>query len=191
MTAGKANGAAREYQQLCRDVLLRRFGGSPYSGDGIDVPFDAAGTTFNIDVALNGGGLHAGKIVLAECRQTASAQKQGDIASFAFQAEKIRAATGQPVAAFFMVSTDPQVGALKVETEELALGGVVRVNGAKLPDTQVAFLRYDHEREQKLGNYLMFIDRATVQVQMGTVQMVVTRADGTVEPPIIVGSNRD
>lgn len=118
--------ARRANTRSCsRDVLLRRFGGSPYSGDGIDVPFDAAGSTFNIDVALNGGGLCDGKIVLAHCRQTTSAQKQEQIASFAFQAEKIRAATGQPVAAFFMVSTDPQVGALKVETEELELGGFV------------------------------------------------------------------
>lgn len=40
MTAGKAKGAAREYQILCRDVLQRRFGGAPYADDGIDVPFE-------------------------------------------------------------------------------------------------------------------------------------------------------
>jgi hypothetical protein len=57
------------------------------------------------------------------CRRTASPQKQGDIAAFALEAEKIQEATGRPVAAFFMVSTDPQVGVLKLETEELGLGG--------------------------------------------------------------------
>lgn len=190
MTAGKATGAARGYQELCRDVLQRRFGGRPYSGDGIDVAFEAAGTTWTIDVALIGGGIYEGKIVLAECRQTARPQQQGNIAAFALEAEKIREATGQPVAAFFMVSTDPQLGAVKLETQELELGGVVRVSGAQLPDTEVAFLHYDRERKKKIHNYLMFIERAAYQVQVGTVTMTVTRADGTVEPPIVVGPDK-
>ena len=64
------------------------------------------------------------------------------------------------------------------------------MNGAQLPDTEVAFLHYDREREKKLRNYLMFVDRGAVQVQTGTVTMTVTRADGTVEPPIVVGPGK-
>lgn len=179
MTAGKATGTAREYQVLCRDVLQRRFGGTPYAGDGIDVPFAIAGTTFNLDVALRGSGVHAGHIILAECRNTVDAQKQKEVAAFAFQAERIRRVTGMPVAAFFMVASEPQIGAVKLEADvELS---VAVVTGTDLSDARVAFLGYDTQREEKLRNHLIFLERATYQIQTGTVEFVVHRADGSVE----------
>lgn len=173
-------GAAREYQLLCRDVLQRRFGGRPLSGDGVDVPFEAAGTTFAVDVALTSPYNAAEGLVLAECRNTASAQKQDDVAAFAFKVEKIRAATGEPVAAFFMTKTEPQSGAIKLEADVVALSVVV-VCGTELADARVAFLRYDREREAKLRGHVMLAQRGVYELRGGSVRMIVGRADGTTE----------
>lgn len=181
MGAGKATGAAREYQELCRDILMRRFGGTPYSGDGLDVPFEAAGTTFHMDVALNGGGLHAGSLVLVECRKTKSKQKQNALAAFAFEVESIREVAQRPVAAFFMTEIDPQLGAIKLTNEELDLGGVVVVRGTTLTDAQVAFVKFDRERKRKLHHHLLLGEGGKYVTKGGNVRFTVSRADGSVE----------
>lgn len=108
---GQAFGRNRDYQVLCRDVLVHRNPTlRPWSGDGIDVPFDLPDTQWTIDVALRGDE----GLVVAECRRTASSVKQEDVAAFAYKVELLRRTQDTPVAASFFTKTGHQVGAVKV-----------------------------------------------------------------------------
>ena len=88
MAGGKAHGSNRQYQVECRDVLtFRNPELTPWVADGIDVPFDLRDTRWTFDVALRD---HAGALVVAECRRTVGAVKQGDVAEFAYKVEQLQ-----------------------------------------------------------------------------------------------------
>lgn len=172
---------ARQYQVLCRDFLQRRhLAGAPYNGDGIDVPFEAAGTTWHMDIALQGLGENAGGILLAECRRTQAPQQQSDVGAFAYQVEKIREALGIPVAGVFMVMSEPQIGALKVVAADAGLSAVL-LDGLELDDAKVAFLRYDAGRERRLHDYIVFLKSGAYELRGRRMGMMVTRNDGSTE----------
>src|SRR5262245_35757404 len=88
MTRGRAHGANRSYQLLCRDVLMRENHSLvPFTGDGVDVPFEAGGTVWTLDVALRAQG---DNLVLAECRRRKQVVKQEDVAALAYKVEQVR-----------------------------------------------------------------------------------------------------
>ncbi len=94
MPGGKAYGADREYQVLCRDILVRRASPLrlvPYSGDGIDVAFRLGSADRTFDVALTN---EQGKLVVAECRRTKDPVKLVDLDAFAHRVELLRQEPG-------------------------------------------------------------------------------------------------
>ena len=112
MTQGRAQGQDRAYQVHCRDLLqYRNPEFAPYSGDGIDVPFDVGGTTWTIGVALKDSD---GALLVAECRRRKAAAKQEEIAAFAYKVEVLRRDLGAVVCGAFLTKCAPQLGAVKV-----------------------------------------------------------------------------
>jgi hypothetical protein len=112
MRSGKAHGLYRQYQVECRDVLTFRHQElTPWSADGIDVPFDLPDTRWTFDIALRNP---TGSLLLAECRCTVNAVKQKDVAAFAYNVELARRALNIPVAGVFITKSEHQIGAVKV-----------------------------------------------------------------------------
>src|SRR5687768_545730 len=99
MPGGKAHGRDRQYQVECRDVLMFRYPGlNPWEGDGIDVPFNLD-TTWTFDVALRDVDR---ALVVAECKRTVGAVKQGAVAEFAYKVEMARKILNIRAAGFFI-----------------------------------------------------------------------------------------
>ena len=152
MAGGKAHGCDREYQVGCRDVLMSSTPElMPWAVDGIDVPFELPDTTWTFDVALRD---RTGALVVAECRRTVGAVKQGDVAAFAYKVESLRRALEIPVAGMFIAKRDHQIGAIKVgQFNGIQLA--ILEDGANPPGFTITFLRYDAERERRCRDILM------------------------------------
>lgn len=113
MPGGKAYGADREYQVLCRDILVEREGSlglAPYAGDGIDVAIRLGSADRTFDVALTNG---QDRLVVAECRRTKKPVKLVDLDAFAHRVELLREASGCDVAGVFFAKTAFQEGVVK------------------------------------------------------------------------------
>src|SRR5205823_7550845 len=156
MTQGKAHGRDRAYQIHCRDVLRYKYPGfSPYSGDGIDVPFTVrGGTTWTIDVALRNS---RGALLFAECRRRKEPPKQEAVAAFAYKIELLRKDFGVPVAGAFLSKRRPQLGAVKAAQFE---GIVVAelLEGSISEGFPMAFHRYDFELEKRLRDFTLKVE---------------------------------
>jgi hypothetical protein len=142
--AGEATGPAREYQVECRDLLVQRVGSlrplEPYAGEGIDVPILLGYATHKFDVALRGPD---GRLVVAECKRwTTKKVSQGHVAEFADWVRRLAPVTDSPVAAFFMVTKDPQLGLLQTAFEP-TVRVVVFGPDQHSPDLAFSFVRYD------------------------------------------------
>jgi hypothetical protein len=140
MAKGKATGVDLKYQRTCRDVWLQRSGGKlkQYKGtDGIDVAFDAGGTTWTFDIVLEDdeGGLHVG-----EAKRWEKSVDQGEIRKFAATVEDLQA-TGVSVAeAIFFAKTDAQAGALDV-ADYRAIPFIISGEHQPLPEFNLAIVR--------------------------------------------------
>lgn len=154
MPGGQAHGANRQYQVQCRDVLTYRNAElTPWSSDGIDVPFDLPDTRWTFDVALRD---RAGSLVLAECRRTVGAVKQEDVAAFAYKVELVRRALGIPVAGIFIAKREHQVGAIKVGQFN-GIQIAILEDGSTPPGFKITFLRYDADRESRCRDLAMHL----------------------------------
>jgi len=83
MPGGQSHGADRAYEEMCRDICIQRSAHSfqPYHGtDGIDVGFEAGGTTWSFDVALENTN---GDLLVAECKRWADPVPQKEVAVIA------------------------------------------------------------------------------------------------------------
>lgn len=174
---GQAFGQNRDYQILCRDVLVQLNPTlRPWSGDGIDVPFDLPDTQWTIDVALR----RNESLVVAECRCTASSVKQEDVAAFAYKVELLRRTQGTPVAASFFTKTGHQVGAVKVG-QFTGIEIIVLDERVQLPGFNMTFLRFDAARERAARDIVMHIPPASIAISVSVVDLTLIRRDGTIE----------
>lgn len=155
MSGGKAHGENREYQVTCRDILVFRDSSLvPWESDGIDIQLKLPDTTWSVDVALRR--TSTGELVVAECRRTAGAVKQEDVAAFAYKVELLRKSLSMDVAGVFMTKTGHQLGAVKVgQFNGIEL--VILPEDAAPPGFNITFLRYDVEREAKLREMVMHV----------------------------------
>jgi hypothetical protein len=173
MVRGQAFGVDREYQEYCRDFLVRtRPGLSAYVGDGCDVPFDIGGTTWTLDIALRD---QNGELVAAECRRRGDPSKQNEIAAFAYQIELLRKAFGRPVSGHFFVKAEPQLGLVKVGTYEGIKVAVLDEGRDPSDGFSVAFLRYDQQREKRVHDYLVTVGPGRFELVGGSVNFTITR----------------
>jgi hypothetical protein len=178
MSQGKAHGVDRLYQVTCRNVLTHRNPELvPWSGDGIDVPFDLPDTTWTFDIALKSPD---GSAVVAECRRIAGAVKQGDVAEFALKVESLRRKLAKSVSAFFFTKTAHQLGAVRVGKfygVEVALLD----EGAQPPGFNLTFLTYDAQRDQKLRHIIMHLEPGQYRLTGCDATLTYTKGDGTTE----------
>lgn len=174
---GQAFGKDRDYQILCRDVLMHRNRTlQPWSGDGIDVAFALPDTQWTIDVALRGD---AGLFV-TECRRTASSVKQEDVAAFAYKVELLRRTQGMPVGASFFTKTGHQIGAVKVG-QFAGIAIVILEEGAEVPGFNITFLRYDAARARAARDIVMCVSPGSIAITGMDAELTVIRRDGTTE----------
>jgi hypothetical protein len=176
LTSGAAKGVDRQYQEQCRDVLVHRDSDlKPYASDGIDVPFEAGGTTWTMDVALRKS---SGNVVVAECRRTEATVKQEDVAAFAYKVEQLRKALRVEVAGAFLTKTGVQLGAVKVGGFE-GISIAVLAEGEKPPGFTIEFHRYDADRERRLKDLVIHVPPARVTITAHPPRIFVRRKDGT------------
>lgn len=161
MSSGRAHGANREYQVQCRDILVQcRPELTPWSGDGVDVPFDLADTRWTFDVALRDP---AGQLVLVECRRTVGAVKQEDMAAFAYKLEQARSTLGIPVAGVFIAKREHQIGSIKVgQTNDIQVA--ILEEGSIPSGFNITFLRYSAEREKRIRDFIMHVPTGNVGI---------------------------
>jgi hypothetical protein len=161
MTGGKAHGANRQYQIECRDVLIHRKPElTPWTDDGVDIPFKLPDTTWTIDVALRDP---SGSLVVAECKRRADGVKQDEVAAFAHKVERLRKALGIAVAGVFMAKSAHQIGAVRVGQFE-GIKMAILDEGSSPPGFNITFLRYDQERETKLRDITMSVECGSYRI---------------------------
>jgi len=178
MTAGKAHGENREYQEACRDVLIYRDGTlAPWEGDGIDIPFELPDTRWTFDVALRS---NSGELVVAECRRTTGSVKQVDVAAFAYKVELLRKTQAIPVAGLFLTKTDHQIGAVRVG-QFTGITLAVLPEDAKPPGFSITFYRYDAEREAKLKDMVIHVPAGTLTLTGHAPTLIQGKASGEKE----------
>ena len=154
MSGGRAHGPNRQYQVECRDVLtFRNRELKPWAGDGIDVAFELPDTRWTFDVALSD---RAGALVVVECRRTAGAVKQEDVAAFAYKVELLRKSLIIPIAGVFITKKHHQLGAIKV-AHFAGIQVAVLEEGAAPPGFGITFLRYDQQRERRCRDVVMHV----------------------------------
>jgi hypothetical protein len=171
-TGGKATGVYRQYQVECRDVLLFRDKQlTPWSGDGIDVPFDLPDTRWTFDIALRD---QAGSPLLAECRRTVGAVKQEDVAAFAYKVEMVRKTLDIPVAGVFFTKREHQIGAVKVSQFQ-GIEAAIMDPGSVPPGFNITFLRYNSEREKKRREIIMHVSTGSFAMTGSPIIATVTR----------------
>ncbi|MGH9461834.1 MAG: hypothetical protein ACRD1X_11490 [Vicinamibacteria bacterium] len=178
MSQGKAHGVDRQYQMACRDVLTHRNPElAPWSGDGIDVPFNLPDTTWTFDVALKAPD---GSAVVAECRRTVGAVKQGDVAEFAFKVESLRRTIGKSVSAFFFAKTAHQLGAVRVG-QYWGVEVALLDEDARPPGFNLTFLGYDAKRDRKLRRIIMHTEPGQVRLTGFDATLTHVEGDGSSE----------
>ena len=174
MSRGKAHGADRQYQVRCRDVLIfQRPELRPWASDGIDVSFDLPDTCWTFDVALSDP---AGALVVAECRRTIGAVKQGDVGEFAYKVESVRRAINVPVAGIFIAKREHQVGAIKVGQFN-GIEIAILEDGSAPPEFVITFLRYDRKREKRCRDFAKHLQPASLSFA-GDLTLVYSRGSG-------------
>jgi hypothetical protein len=161
MAGGKAHGLNRQYQVECRDVLIYRNPKLvPWADDGIDITFDLPDTLWTLDIALHDS---EGQLVIAECRRTVGAVKQGDVGEFAYKVELLRRTLDIPVAGIFIAKREHQIGAVRVGQFN-GIQTVVLDEASIPPGFTMTFLRYDAERERKCRDILMHMAPASLEL---------------------------
>jgi hypothetical protein len=112
MTKGKASGPNRDYQKLAHDIIQQLQSEQhlvPYKDDGVDIPFDMAGTTVTFDAVLRSPD---GKLVVVECKRYKNRRiQQRDLFAFWGEAEWLRRTKGVPVDGIFVSRYKFQEGA--------------------------------------------------------------------------------
>lgn len=178
MTKGAAKGVNRKYQELCREVLTFRDPELiPWSGDGIDVPFDLDDTCWTLDVALRASD---GSAVVAECKRHKNAIKQGNLAELAWKVERLRGKLGVPVAAFCFAKNGHQAGSVRVGV--YAGIEVVELEETAIPPAfRMVFYRYDTAREEKLRDRVLHVAPGRYSLKAGEAKLIYAKSDGTTE----------
>lgn len=176
MAKGKAYGKALVYQQLCRDVIRQltiQNNLIPYSGDGIDVPFQICGTDVSFDIALKDS---QGRLTVAECRMRKEPTKQGDFFEFLAKVENLRKELGVEVAGIFLTKSHFQIGAVKSATK---MGiDVVICNQNNTPQNFIiSYKRYDPQREAVIQNYKAHL--TAVSQSSGELLVTYRRSNGS------------
>jgi hypothetical protein len=175
---GKARGVDRQYQEACRNVLiLRNPELTPWSGDGIDVPFCLPDTTWTFDIALKAPD---GSAVVAECRRTGTPVKQVHVAGFALEVESLRRAIDKSVAAFFFAKTHHQIGAVRVG-QYWGVKVALLDEGARPPGFNLTFLAYDAARDRKLRQIVMHRGPGQWRFAGSEAKLTYKKSGGTVE----------
>lgn len=179
MPAGKACGANRDYQVLCRDILLRRAAPSrlvPYAGDGIDVRFQlgTAGRTLDVVLADEGG-----RLVVAECRRTKDPVKLRDLDVFACRVELLRKSTGLEVVGVYFTKTAYQEGVV-MAAQDFGIRLAVCAQDQPLSSFSLMFHQYDAERHRRLGHGEAYLEDS-IKFCEDSLDVKVIRADGSVE----------
>ena len=156
--------------------MFRHPGSKPWEGDGIDVPFNLD-TTWTFDVALRDVD---GALIVAECKRTAGAVKQGAVAEFAHKVEKARKILNIPVAGLFITKKAHQRGAIKVG-QCAGIKIVVLAEGATPPGFNITFLRYDRERERRLREMIMHVAPGSLRVTGSPINLIHRKSSDTPE----------
>lgn len=175
MTGGKARGANRVYEEFCRDVLRKNDPALvPAAGDGVDVPFDAAGSTWSFDVALQ---VPSVRLVVAECRRRTGSVKQEDLAAFAFRVDRLRQALGLPVAGVFFAKSRYQVGAVRAAQFE-GISMAVVADGETIGEGfAVQYHRWNASSGKRCQDATIHLGPPAVSLAMaGEVRVIVTLA---------------
>jgi hypothetical protein len=178
MAKGKAAGANLEYQRTCRDVWVQRSGGKlrPYRDtDGLDVSFEAGGTTWTFDIVLEDdeGGLHVG-----EAKRWEKSVDQGEVRKFAAIMDDLRATGIEVVEGVLFAKTDAQAGALDVAGYR-AIRLIISGENQPLPEFSLAIVRSAPNRR---GRVTCFEVGKAERVQpTDTVEATVVHAHGSKE----------
>ena len=179
MSAGRAYGANREYQVLCRDILVKRASPLrlvPCTGDGIDVPFRLGSAERTFDVALTG---QDGRLVVAECRRIKDPVKLLDLDAFAHRVALLGQSTGCEVAGVYFTKTAYQEGAVKA-AKDSAIEVAVCAQDQPLSSFSLVFHRYDAETARRLRCGEGRLEGSTKPPE-GSLGAKVIRADGSGE----------
>ena len=178
MPGGKAYGTDREYQVLCRDILVKRAAPErlvSYAGDGIDVPLRLGTAERTFDIALTDP---KGRLVVAECRRTKDPVKISDLDAFAYRVELLRQAAGREVAGVYFTKTAYQQGAVKAAADS-GIQVAVCAQDQPLSSFSLVFHRYDAERDRRVRHGEAWLE-GSVRPE-GSLSVKVIRADGSVE----------
>lgn len=178
MAKGKAYGDNLAYQKLCCDIIRqvqRQDNLVPYSGDGIDVPFQICGTEVSLDVALKNP---QGEVVVVECRRWKEPIKQESLFAFLAKVEGLRKALGVGVAGIFVTKSRYQRGAVKLATE-MDITVAVCDQDQSPQEFIISYKRYDPKREAVIQNVKAHLTGSIRP--SGSLSAIVARKDGTVE----------
>ena len=178
MPGGKAYGADREYQVLCRDILVKRAGPlrlNPYAGDGIDVGVRLGSTERTFDVALAD---EDGRLIVAECRRRKDPVKLADLDAFARRVELLRQESRCEVAGVYFTKTAYQEGVVKA-AQDSAIDIATCAQDQPLSAFSLVFHRFDPDRGRRLRQGEVQAE-STVRPE-GSLSIQVIRGDGSVE----------
>ena len=178
MASGKSYGPDREYQVLCRDILVKRAAPlrlEPYEGEGIDILFRLGSADRTFDVALTD---RDGRLVVAECRRTKDPVKLSDLDCFAHRVEWLRRSSGRRVAAVYFTKTAYQEGAVKAAADS-GIEAVVCAQDQPLSSLALVFHLYDAERHRRLRHGEAWLEASVTPT--ASLSLKVIRGDGTVE----------
>jgi len=148
MAQGKAYGKDRAYQKLCRDIiqhLQHQYDLTPYSGDGIDVPFHVCGTDITFDVVLKDRH-RQDRLVVVECKRWKQPIKRREIAAFAKDVECLRKDLNVEVAGIFVTASRYQFGAIKMASD-LEIEVAVCDQYQSPQEFVIVYKHYDSQRE--------------------------------------------
>ena len=145
-----------------------------YSPSPVDVPFDAAGSTWSFDVALH---VPSVRLVVAECRRRKEAVKQEDLAGFAFRVDRLRQALGLPVAGVFFAKRHYQVGAVRAAQFE-GISMAVVADGETIGDGfAVQYHRWDPSSGKRCQDATIHVGAPAVMlITAGQARAIVTPA---------------
>lgn len=176
MPAGKAYGKDREYQVQAKNILIHKNPLlEPLTEDGIDVPFDIAGTTVYMDIGLQDS---QNRIVVGECKNTSSSIEQNELFAFAYKVEEVRKATNKLVAGIFFVKNRFQIGAVKTATYSGIEIAECKPNQS-LESFVIAYLHYDANRQKQIREAQVHL--SGTGNMSGDLSIKVIRCDGTIE----------